>query len=302
MLNFILIFFCDYTILLYNFYIYNTSIEFWNKCTQQEIDIAGAMPHLRYVLICLFLSHLVAWVGGDGIHGELLQEFNQIPIIDLELSDEADISRQIRQACRDVGFFYIINHGYDTFPSLETAAHNFFQHSSEEERESLLMKHAGKAWRGYFRVGDEITAGLPDQKEGLYFGAEHDPADHRPMHGANLWPTDDGGRLKAAVEAHMKNMKELGERLSRYLALALKLPSNYFINKFHLNEPTELFRIFHYPLLPSHSSPDSPDSPDSPSSPGKENVTLWSVGEHTDYGFITLLFQDASGGLQVIIK
>ena len=50
----------------------------------------------------------------------------------------------------------------------------------------------------------------------------------------------------------MKNMKELGERLSRYLALALKLPSNYFINKFHLNEPTELFRIFHYPLLPSH--------------------------------------------------
>jgi isopenicillin N synthase-like dioxygenase len=41
-----------------------------------------------------------------------------------------------------------------------------------------------------------------------------------------------------------------------------------------------LFRIFHYP----------------PSPPGSDD---WGVGEHTDYGLLTLLAQDVNGGLQV---
>ena len=34
------------------------------------------------------------------------------------------------------------------------------------------MRHGGAAWRGWFPVGDELTAGVPDDKEGLYFGTE----------------------------------------------------------------------------------------------------------------------------------
>jgi isopenicillin N synthase-like dioxygenase len=41
-----------------------------------------------------------------------------------------------------------------------------------------------------------------------------------------------------------------------------------------------LFRIFHYP-------PSPPQAQD------------WGVGEHTDYGLVTLLAQDDSGGLQI---
>jgi isopenicillin N synthase-like dioxygenase len=44
-----------------------------------------------------------------------------------------------------------------------------------------------------------------------------------------------------------------------------------------------LFRIFHYPPTP-------------PASDGGEN---WGVGEHSDYGLLTLLAQDDHGGLQV---
>ena len=39
------------------------------------------------------------------------------------------------------------------------------------------MAAGGRAWRGYFRVGDELTSGKPDQKEGIYFGPEL-PDDH----------------------------------------------------------------------------------------------------------------------------
>ena len=43
--------------------------------------------------------------------------------------------------------------------------------------------------KGYFAVGDEFTSGLVDQKEGIYFGREGDPLGPRPLHGANLWPS-----------------------------------------------------------------------------------------------------------------
>ena len=47
-----------------------------------------------------------------------------------------------------------------------------------------------------------------------------------------------------------------------------------------------LFRIFHYPPLPA----------------GVEAEALWSVGEHTDYGLLTILMQDEIGGLAVKSK
>ena len=59
----------------------------------------------------------------------------------------------------------------------------------------IAMARGGRAWRGYFPVGGELTSGKPDQKEGIYFGAEL-PADHpavlagTPLHGPNLFPDD----------------------------------------------------------------------------------------------------------------
>lgn len=47
--------------------------------------------------------------------------------------------------------------------------------------------------RGWFPLGDELTSGKPDQKEGLYLGQEL-PEDHprvvekTPLHGRNLFP------------------------------------------------------------------------------------------------------------------
>ena len=57
----------------------------------------------------------------------------------------------------------------------------------------IRMALGGKAWRGFFRVGDELTSGKPDLKEGLYFGTELNEKDERvksglPMHGKNLFP------------------------------------------------------------------------------------------------------------------
>jgi isopenicillin N synthase-like dioxygenase len=55
------------------------------------------------------------------------------------------------------------------------------------------MELAGKAWRGYFPVGGELTSGRPDLKEGFYFGTELNADDPRvragvALHAANLFP------------------------------------------------------------------------------------------------------------------
>jgi polar amino acid transport system ATP-binding protein len=63
------------------------------------------------------------------------------------------------------------------------------------------------------------------------------------------------------------------------ISLSLGLPADYFYSKYN-REPLILFRIFHYPPQPV-------------------NTGDWGVGEHTDYGLLTILLQDAVGGLQV---
>ena len=78
----------------------------------------------------------------------------------------------IGSACRESGFFYAVGHGIpdDLLDRLHAAATRFFALPEERKRE-IAMAHGGRAWRGYFPVGGELTSGRPDLKEGIYFGA-----------------------------------------------------------------------------------------------------------------------------------
>src|SRR5262245_15200681 len=196
------------------------------------------------------------------------------------------VAAQIDAACRQSGFFYVIGHGVDADleHDLVSVARQFFALPTAEKMH-IEMSRGGKAWRGYFRVGDELTSGRPDQKEGLYFGQEL-PADHplvqagTPLYGPNLFPEVPAG-MRATVLQYMALLTELGQRLMAGVALGLGLPESYFAEH-GTRDPLALFRIFNYPP---------------PVSPG-----LWGVGEHTDYGLLTILLQDDVGGLEVKSK
>src|SRR3712207_8272214 len=49
-----------------------------------------------------------------------------------------------------------------------------------------------RSWWGWFPLGGELTSGVPDGKEGYYFGAEEPPSDV-PLHGPNLFPDEPPG-------------------------------------------------------------------------------------------------------------
>lgn len=220
---------------------------------------------------------------------------SSIPVIDIgPLRDattgaEVDlIAHQISQACQQHGFFYVAGHGVDTVlqQELETKSHEFFS-LPEEEKMKISMKLGGKAWRGFFPVGDELTSGKPDIKEGIYFGTELDDKHPKvktgtPMHGANLFPERPEG-FKNLVLDYMNQVTETGHLVMKGIALSLGLEADYFRDRY-TKDPLILFRIFHYPYRPD------------------TNNELWGVGEHTDYGLLTILKQDNNGGLQVKSK
>jgi len=98
------------------------------------------------------------------------------------------------------------------------------------------------------------------------------------MHGPNLFPVRPAGMRDAVLE-YMAAVTEVGQLVLRAIALGLGLEDTWFER--HLTtDPLVLFRIFHYPPTP----------------PDRDG---WGVGEHTDYGLITLLGHDGTEGLDV---
>jgi isopenicillin N synthase-like dioxygenase len=190
----------------------------------------------------------------------------ELPVVDLRAADAA---AQLDRACTEVGFVYVAGHGVDDGAGrrLEDAARRFFD-LAEHEKAKVSMTAGGRAWRGWFPLGGELTSGAPDGKEGYYFGAEEPPSDV-PLHGPNVWP-DAAPELRPAVLEWLEAMTALGHRLCRLLGVPPELVA----------EPTILFRIFRYP--PTEPLPGD-----------------WGVAEHTDYGLLTILRQDAVGGLEV---
>jgi isopenicillin N synthase-like dioxygenase len=194
------------------------------------------------------------------------------------------VAEQIQEACRQHGFFYVTGHGVpqELVDDLAGASAEFFSLPLPDKLE-IGMERGGRAWRGYFPVGAELTSGRPDLKEGLYFGAELPGDDPRvraglPLHGQNLFPRQ-VPRLRSLVLTYTDELTRLGQTVLAGVALSLGLDAGYFATGYTA-DPTILFRIFSYPPSPSRAGD-------------------WGVGEHTDYGLLTLLAQDDSGGLQI---
>jgi isopenicillin N synthase-like dioxygenase len=211
-----------------------------------------------------------------------------IPVIDLARlrAGNADaVASDIDRACRETGFFYVSGHGVPAglVSRVAVCAREFFARP-DAEKAAIAMPNGGRAWRGWFPLGGELTSGVPDCKEGIYFGEELGPDDARvragwPLHGANLFPVRPP-EMRDAVLAYMRAVTDVGHDLLRGVSRALGLDDEWFDRNLTA-APTILFRIFRYPPLLADAG------------------STWSVGEHTDYGLLTILAQDETGGLEV---
>src|ERR1700712_1360850 len=135
-----------------------------------------------------------------------------LPVIDLAgIRRDLDGARTtpaidaLGRACRDRGFFSLIEHGIDTARTAQLLAFaRAFFALSEAEKLEIENIHSPQ-FRGYTRVGQEHTNGRPDQREQLDVGVERairEPGAGEPaywrLHGPNQWP-ESLPRLREAV-------------------------------------------------------------------------------------------------------
>ncbi len=219
-----------------------------------------------------------------------LSEFQSVPVIDVApLFEGFDagaraVAAEIRRASVEVGFFYV--RGHNVAPALMqdmlATAKTFFARPEAEKRRIQV----NPAHRGYVPFA-QTTLGRaykPDLKESLNFAFPFQPGDPylaepKPLIGLNQWP-DDEPDLRRTAEAYYAAVFELGQKVLEGFALALDLERSFFRSLYR--HPLVRARLVHYP-------------------PQAEATVEGQFGAapHTDWGCITVLWQDDVGGLQV---
>lgn len=212
-----------------------------------------------------------------------------LPVLDLARytsSAERDaFLADLRHAARDIGFFYLINHGVDDAlqHAVQREARRFFA-LTESQKEQVAMIHSPH-FRGYNRAASEITRGQPDWREQFDIGAERpalllsdsDPR-WRRLQGPNLWP-EALPTLKPALLEWQRAMTSMALRLLRAFAEALQLSADAF-DALYGSKPNEHIKLIRYPGQHATQSAQG-------------------VGAHKDSGFLSFLLQDEQKGLQV---
>ncbi len=213
-----------------------------------------------------------------------------IPVIDFSpfLSNEPDgkqaVAQAIYRACHEVGFMYLKNHGVPQgaiAQAFEQTQHFFALPLAEKQAIAWSNETSNRGYIGIERERlDETKPG--DLKEAFNMGREvaaEALSDDQQALVVNQWPAghDD---FKTTISEFFEVCGEAAERIFRAFAIALQMPETYIAEKHQSRGYT--LRLLHYPPM------------DTTPKPGQIRA-----GAHSDYGTLTLLFQDDVGGLEV---
>lgn len=217
-----------------------------------------------------------------------------IPVLDLSTARQTDGSfspefiEQLRDATHRVGFFQLA--GYGAAPGqaedLLAIIKRFFALPLGERMK--LDNRLSPHFRGYTRMGTEVTQGRADAREQIDYSPEREPVTDYPpdqpywlLQGHNMWPDESLPELEPAAMAWAELMSRVGTELLQAIAVSLQLPEDYFDEPFR-DTPAWMGKLVHYV------------------GGVVEAAGGQGVGSHADYGFVTLLLQDSVGGLEVL--
>lgn len=254
----------------------------------------GIIPHA---------FRLVEPIVPSGMPGDLKAEvvnFTEIPIVDFRLP-EHDLVNALKHAI-EVGFMQVTHHGIpeELFQECLEVGRKFFA-LPKEKKERLRMTQ-GESIRGYFGKGAENADGLLndtqapkagieitriDCKEGWDMkGCLGDGGGASTKEGATLtagvpgWPDEDIPEMRRIMTDYQERALEFARRLLLIFGKALELEDpEVFVRS--IEQPVATHRLLHYWPLTNLEDEIS-------------------IGAHCDYGLLTVLYQDDTGGLQVL--
>ena len=224
-----------------------------------------------------------------------MEYFESIPIIDLEginKDEGANIDKLVHQVMKtygEIGFAYIVNHNID--PCLvEDLFQKSYQFHSLPLKEKMKIE-LNELHRGFIPINTSTDRNSkfavvtkPNQSESFIMMREsntYDPAvqNGEYLAGPNQWPSEIPD-FKKTLTSYFDAMTKLCQKICHIIALAMGVDPKSFAAKF--DPPTTFLRLLRYP----------PSPPEKPSD-------YYGSAPHCDFGCITVLAQDETGGLQV---
>ncbi len=211
------------------------------------------------------------------------ETIDMIPVVDISGFIEggagaAAVVKQIETAATESGFFLVTGHGVN--PAVTKRLYDLAYAFFDEPQDWKIGVGRGRDVKGglaFSPMKEEALAGTlgrktpGDLKESVNFGPRLD---------GDVWPDRPEG-MEQAFNDYFGEMETLARHLRRIFCSAIGLDPDYFEADFenHLSA----LRVINYP--------EQSEAP--------EEGQL-RAGEHTDYGFMTILRSEASaGGLQV---
>ncbi len=195
------------------------------------------------------------------------------------------VADELLSMCHGVGFFTITDHGVPTefvehyFGLLE----QFF--ALPEATKALIDKRNSAYFRGWERIGAELTNGRVDHREQLDLSTENTPyaSDVQPeylrLDGPNQWlPEDALPGFRDAVNEWLRRMGDLAWELMEVLSVGLGMPRHHLRDIFG-ERPLSLTKLISYPRTPDGEA---------------------GVNPHKDAGFLTFVVQHGVGGLEAL--
>ncbi|MGZ8178209.1 isopenicillin N synthase family dioxygenase [Williamsia sp. SKLECPSW1] len=227
----------------------------------------------------------------------------EVPLIDIDAyvspagtaGARSQVASQIDSACRTVGFIQIVGHGIPAgvIDGLMSAMDEFFALDLEEKSRHRTPAEIN---RGYspprseslsLSLGVESARRMNDFFEAFNIGAtaatypDADSLPH-PHYADNVWPRIDG--FEQRVGAYFAEAARVARVLTRIFADALGLDPDHFAG--YTDHSLDVLRMNNY-ALPAGTTVDLDDE-------------LVGMGEHTDYGIVTVLWADQVPGLQIL--
>lgn len=226
----------------------------------------------------------------------------QVPLVDITAyvqggtdAERAAVAREIDAACRTVGFIQITGHGIPDriTDGLTDAMDRFFGLGLDEKK---TYRTPPQINRGYsppkseslsLSLGVEQASRMNDFFEAFNVGAgqadyPESPDLPQPDYADNVWP--DVAGFEAQVQSYFAEAGRVARTMTRIFADALGLPADFFAAR--TGHSLDVLRMNNYAL------PAGTDV--------RLDGDLIGMGEHTDYGIVTVLWADQVHGLQVL--